>query len=145
MPPFNSFGFPPHMHPRGMPPNPFTLTGLGHETGPACHAKYELAWGSDLAIGKPPPQAVLKCELPPATPDPGMIFRDLSSSRRPAFLSHHREMNLPMNSPMFIPFMTESPRPNPRSTIAPNFPGSQPSGAGNGGGVNVTLNLNVNG
>ena len=43
---------------------------------PACHAKYELAWGPDLdRLAKGPP--VFKAgELPPATPDPSQMFRD---------------------------------------------------------------------
>ena len=48
--------------------------GFGAAIDPACHAKYELAWGPDL-MGKGPP-GFKAGELPPATPDPSQMFKE---------------------------------------------------------------------
>ena len=60
-----------HYVPRGYPfyQVPNCLQGLG-AIDPACHAKYDLAWGQD----KPP--NFKAGELPPATPDPSQMFKD---------------------------------------------------------------------
>lgn len=58
--------------PRGYPyyQVPNLLQGLG-STDPACHAKYDLAWGNDLdRMGKGSTAYNKAGELPPATPDP---------------------------------------------------------------------------
>lgn len=64
--------------PRGFPMHGFhTLHGMHHSNiDPACHAKYELAWGADYdRINKGQP-SFKAGELPPATPDTSMMFKD---------------------------------------------------------------------
>mmetsp|Transcript_29638 Transcript_29638/g.39414 ORF Transcript_29638/g.39414 Transcript_29638/m.39414 type:complete len:117 (-) Transcript_29638:1254-1604(-) len=93
------------------------LNGFHHHGSidPACLTKYELAWGVDpdrLTKGYP---AFKSGELPPATPDTSMMFKDMNmgrSFRNPMLYPGEKMFNLSMNSPMFIPFMNEaSPRP----------------------------------
>ena len=104
---FNSLG---GFMPRGFPMHSFhPIHGLNHPNiDPACNAKYELAWGADyerLNKGGPTFKAG---ELPPATPDTSMMFKDGFMNRQirnPMLFQNDKMFNLSMNSPMFIPIM----------------------------------------
>ena len=111
-----------------------------HNIDPACLAKYEPAWGADYdRFNKG--SAFKSGELPPATPDTSMMFKDVNMGRtyrNPMLFPAGDRLNLSMNSPMFIPFM-DGASPRPPTTRGHFAPGqNQPSA------VNFTLNLNVN-
>lgn len=80
--------------------------------------RYDLAWGADIDRLNKGQTTFKSGELPPATPDPSNLFKDIGSlgtrPRNPLLVPMGEKMyNLSMmNSPMFIPFMGEaSPRP----------------------------------
>ena len=112
-----------------------------HSIDPACLTKYELAWGADYDRLNKGQQPLKSGELPPATPDTSMMFKDMNMGRpfrNPMLYPAEKVFNLSMNSPMFIPFMDgASPRP-PTTRQHFQAASTQPSA------VNFTLNLNVN-
>ena len=94
---------------------------------PASGAKYEPAWGNGF---------LKSGELPPATPDTSMMFKDGPHGRTRNHLLPPPQYNNACTSPMFIPFLNEaSPRPPPTRTQ--HYQSSN-------GALNLTLNLNVN-
>ena len=131
---YMSRGYPMHMY---HPPLGFHH----HSIDPACLTKYELAWGADYDRLNKGQQPLKSGELPPATPDTSMMFKDMNMGRpfrNPMLYPAEKVFNLSMNSPMFIPFMDgASPRP-PTTRQHFQAASTQPSA------VNFTLNLNVN-
>lgn len=82
---------------------------------PACHARYEFAWGQDYdRLGKVQP-VLNRGELPPATPDPSQMFKESYYQGRPIrnhLQPQYDNFKLSLNSPMFIPVLdAASPRP----------------------------------
>lgn len=120
-PHFRFPGQPPHFGymPQGYPMHPYHhhphLQGFHHNIDPACLTKYELAWGADYDRLNKGQNAFKSGELPPATPDTSMLFKDFGGMGRPLrnlLPFPMGEKMYTMNSPMFIPFMNEtSPRP----------------------------------
>jgi len=112
---FGGFGGLGYM-PKGYAPLPqFYPTAYFPGFDPACLAKYEPAWGHDNDRLKQSHVVLKSGELPPATPDTSMMFKDgfLGRPRHNQLLYPSEKMfNFSLNSPMFIPILDgASPRP----------------------------------
>ena len=82
---------------------------------------YNLAWGGEFdSMGKSYGMKQGN-NMPPATPDPKMSYNNISSTNLPStrgagmFPYRGDNFNHPMASPMYMPFMNESPRPETRA------------------------------
>ena len=105
----------------------------------ACDMPYNLAWGGEIdAFGKTATYSRNQGNMPPATPDPKMSYTNISSLNQPptrggGLFPYQTRENYPMASPMYMPFMNESPRPETRAARYQNQ---------NSGNFSLTINYN---